>query len=244
MPSQSKCYFLRNTHKLLKGTLSMDLVQHMLLIIKINLYQPEKCWGCFYIDVELSIFPDIFLHHSPTKLFVQHLCYQTKEKKVYWHFYWCHEAIIDQAYFINLKVVPNYRSCSFLCFNPLILKSNCLLIPGCEINFFSESHLTPKFFKVVANSKEVGCQFQRQTKPFSYAVSVLHRPSKIKLGKRSLTCYKVDTRMDDIQPSSSPKSRMASSHWSRCMCCILEPNLTRKVAMDLSLQIISILHIS
>ena len=37
---------------------------------------------------------------------------------------------------------------------------------GCEINFFSDSHLAPKFFKVVANSKKVGRHFQRQTKPF------------------------------------------------------------------------------
>ena len=110
----------------------MDLVQHMLLLTNINLYQPEKCWRCFYIDVELSVFSDIFLHHSPTKLFVQHLCYQTKEKKVYWYFYWCHEAIIDQAYLV--KVVPNYRSCSFLCFNPLTLKSDCLLISPNSIN--------------------------------------------------------------------------------------------------------------
>ena len=32
--------------------------------------------------------------------------------------------------------------------------------------FFSDSHLAPKFFKVVANSKKVGRHFQRQTKPF------------------------------------------------------------------------------
>ena len=70
--------------------------------------------------------------------------------------------------------------------------------------FFSDSHLAPKFFKVVANSKKVGCHFQRPTKPFFYAVSILDRPSKIMLGKRSLTCYKVDTRIDGIQPSSSP----------------------------------------
>ena len=36
---------------------------------------------------------------------------------------------------------------------------------GCEINFFSNSHLAPKF-KVVANSKKVGHHLQRQTKPF------------------------------------------------------------------------------
>ena len=80
--------------------------------------------------------------------------------------------------------------------------------------FFSDSHLAPKFFKVVANSNKVGRHFQRRTKPFFYTVIVLEN----KLGKRSLTCYKLDTRMDDIQPSSSPKSKMASSYRSRCMC--------------------------
>ena len=44
--------------------------------------------------------------------------------------------------------------------------------PGREINFFSDCHLAPKFFKVVANSKKVGCHFQRQTKPF-FTLSVL-----------------------------------------------------------------------
>ena len=115
---------------------------------------------------------------------------------------------------------------------------------GVKFNFFSDSHLAPKFFKVVANSKKVGRHFQRQTKPHFYAVSVLDRPSKIKLGKRSLTCYKVDTRMDDIQRSSSPKSKMASSYRSRCMCYVLETNLTRKFAADLSLQIFLIHYIS
>ena len=62
---------------------------------------------------------------------------------------------------------------------------------GREINFFfSDSHLAPKFIKVVANSKKVGRHFERQTKPFFYAVIVL----EFKLGKRSLTCYKGDAR--------------------------------------------------
>ena len=39
-------------------------------------------------------------------------------------------------------------------------------LSGHEINFFSDSHLAPKFFKVVANSEKVGRHFQRQTKPF------------------------------------------------------------------------------
>ena len=67
------------------------------------------------------------------------------------------------------------------------------LFTGCKIDYFSDSHFAPKFFKVVANSEKVGHDFQRQTKSF---VSVLDRPSKIKLGKRSFMCYKVDTGME------------------------------------------------
>ena len=66
----------------------------------------------------------------------------------------------------------------------------------------------------------------------------------IKLEKNILTCYKVDTRMVDIQHSSSPKSKMASTYQSRCVCCILETNLTRKFATNLSLEIFLIHYIS
>ena len=113
-------------------------------------------------------------------------------------------------------------------------------LQGVTLIFFSDSHLAPKSYKVVANSKKVGRHFPRQTKLFFYTVIIL----EIKLGKRSLTCYKVDTRMDDIQPSSSPKSKMVSSYQSRCMCCVSETNLTRKFAADLSLQIFLIHYIS
>ena len=68
--------------------------------------------------------------------------------------------------------------------------------------------------------------FSKTEKTFFYAVSVLDRPSKIRLGKRSLTYYKEDIRMDDIQRSSSPKSKMASSYWSSFKCGVLETNLT------------------
>ena len=43
--------------------------------------------------------------------------------------------------------------------------------------------------------------------------------------------------MDDIQHSGSSKSKTASSYRSTCMCYVLETNLTRKFAADLSLQI-------
>ena len=39
-------------------------------------------------------------------------------------------------------------------------------VQGVKLIFFSDSHLAPRFFKVVANSKKVGRHFQRQTKPF------------------------------------------------------------------------------
>ena len=50
--------------------------------------------------------------------------------------------------------------------------------------------------------------------------------------------------MYDIQSSSSLKSKMASSYRSRCMCHILETNLTRKFVKDLSLLIFFIHYIS
>ena len=42
---------------------------------------------------------------------------------------------------------------------------------------------------------------------------------------------------DNVQRSSSLKFKMASSYRSRCMCCVLETNLTRKFAVDLSLSL-------
>ena len=93
----------------------------------------------------------------------------------------------------------------------MLSKLPACFIQGVKLIFFSVSLLAPKFFKVVANSKEVGRHFQRQRNPFLfYAVIIL----EIKLGKRSLMCYKVDTRMDDMQCSSSPKSKIVSSDQS------------------------------
>ena len=63
---------------------------------------------------------------------------------------------------------------------------------GVKLVFFSDSHLAPKFFKVVANSKKSWLPFSKMNKTFFYAVSILERPSKIKLGERSLMCYKLD----------------------------------------------------
>ena len=108
---------------------------------------------------------------------------------------------------------------------------------------FSDSHLALKFFKVVTKKKKLVAIFKDKQNLFERC-RLANRPSKIKLGKRSLTYYKLDTRMDDIQLSSSSKSKMASSYRSRCMCCVLETNLPRKFAADLSLQIFLIHFIS
>ena len=80
---------------------------------------------------------------------------------------------------------------------------------GVKLTFFSDSHLAPKFFKVVANSPSWS-PFSKTNKIFLYAVSVLDRPSKIELGKRSLTCYKVDTRMViyNVQAHLNPRWRL------------------------------------
>ena len=110
---------------------------------------------------------------------------------------------------------------------------------GREINFFSDSHLAPKFFSG-SQFKKSWSPLSKTNKTFFYIVIVL----EIKLGKRSLTCYKVDTRMDDMQRPSSPKSKIASSYRSRCMCSVLEINLERKFAANLSLQIFLIHYIS
>ena len=51
---------------------------------------------------------------------------------------------------------------------------------GVKLTFFSDSHLAPKFFKVVANSKKSWSPFSKTNKIFLYPVRVLDRPSKIK----------------------------------------------------------------
>ena len=83
---------------------------------------------------------------------------------------------------------------------------------GMKLIFFSESHLAPSGGQSGGQLKKSWSPFSNTNKTFCYAVSVLDRPSKIKSGKRSLTCHKVDTRMDDIQRSGSPKSKMAFSY--------------------------------
>ena len=107
---------------------------------------------------------------------------------------------------------------------------------GMKLIFFLKATRLLNFSKWYPIQKKLVAIF-KEKQTFFYAVSVLDRTSKMKLGKRSFMCHKVDSRMDDIQPLSSPKSKMASSQRLRCMCCVLETNLKRKFAADLLLQI-------
>ena len=46
------------------------------------------------------------------------------------------------------------------------LQSQKMRSQGVKLTLFSDSHLAPEFFKVVANLKKVGRHFQGQTKSF------------------------------------------------------------------------------
>ena len=77
-----------------------------------------------------------------------------------------------------------------------------------KLIFFSDTHLVPKFFKVVANLKKIGYHFQRQTTPFFFnTVNVLHRPSKIKLGKdlQHATKWTLGWMIYNIQAHLNPR---------------------------------------
>ena len=58
------------------------------------------------------------------------------------------------------------------------------LYQGVKLIFFSDGHLAPGFSKVVANSKMLVPTFKDKQ---NLSVSVLDSPSKLKLGKISLT---------------------------------------------------------
>ena len=58
---------------------------------------------------------------------------------------------------------PSVRNGCEWCTYPVLVAGATYHLTGREINFFFDSHLAPKFFKVVAKWKKVGCHFQRQT---------------------------------------------------------------------------------
>ena len=89
-------------------------------------------------------------------------------------------------------------------------------VQGVKLTFIPGSHLAPKYFKVVANSKK-SVAIMTQKNNF-YPVTVLARATKR------------DTRMGHIQRERLPKIdlRLKSG-----ICCILELSLTRNFAADL-----------
>ena len=74
-------------------------------------------------------------------------------------------ATDDFDLFSEITLVLPFRHSIQICFIYFFLVLN-LPSQGVKFTFFSDSHLAPKFFKVVANSKKVGRHFQRRTKSF------------------------------------------------------------------------------
>ena len=90
---------------------------------------------------------------------------------------------------------------------------------GIKLTFFPGSHLAPKYFKVVANSKKLVAMTHTHTKPFLPCRCTRW----IKLLKIR-TSDKEDTRMGHIQRERLPKSKMASSddRFTFEICCVLK----------------------
>ena len=109
-----------------------------------------------------------------------------------------------------------------------------MTLQGVKLIFFSNSQLAPKFFKVVANLKKSWSPFFKTKKTFFYAVSFLDRPSKIKLGKRYLTCAKQTLGWMTYNFKAHLDPRWCLVINQDAMCRVFETNLTRKFAVDLS----------
>ena len=133
------------------------------------------------------------------------------------HLFW--HLPCSRPHFLQLINLIKGLKCMANLFSILKKKWIAISVAGREINFFPDSHLAPKFFTVVANSKKSWSPFLKTNKTFFPAVSVLDRSSKIKSGKKCFTCHKVDTRMDDIiykvQVLLNPRWRLAIN-WDTC----------------------------
>ena len=75
-----------------------------------------------------------------------------------------------------------------------------------KLIFFSDGNLAPKFFKVVANSKKVGCHFQRQTKPLFTLSAFQIDPLKLSQGKdiSRATKWKLGWMIYNLQAHLNP----------------------------------------
>ena len=101
---------------------------------------------------------------------------------------------------------------------------------GRKINLFSRSHLAPKYFKVVANSKKFVAIMTHTQKN-----AMKNKPAKLaQATKRTLTwvIYNVEGYLHPRWRQVTIDLRSKSF-----MCCVLETSLTKNFAADLSLQI-------
>ena len=103
-------------------------------------------------------------------------------------------------------------------------------ITGRKITFFSSSHLAPKCFKVVANSKKLVAIMTRTQKN-----AMKNKPAKF----AGATKRRLDWVIFKMKGYLHPRWRLVTIDLrsKSCMCCVLETSLTRNFAADLSLQI-------
>ena len=117
--------------------------------------------------------------------------------------------------FFPLNAVPKFRSWK------LVVIINLLpVLPfhwqGVKLAYFFGSHLAPKYFKVVANSKKLVVIMKHTQTIFTLSLGH-HCTREIKLVIDISCCqnirssYKKDTTMCHIQRERSPKSKMVSS---------------------------------
>ena len=112
-------------------------------------------------------------------------------------------------------------------------------IQGVKLTFFSGSHVAPKYFKVVANSKK-SVAIMTHTHTHTHTQKKKKSLMKTKPAKfAQATKRTLEWVIYNVKGYLSPRWRLMTIdiHSKSCMCCVLETSLTRNFAADLSLQI-------
>ena len=123
----------------------------------------------------------------------------------------------------------------FQCGNPLSVADTTEsrnLPQGVKLTYFFASHLAPKYFKVVANSK----QFLPLSLGHHCTISTYHAVKIFARATKRTLQWVIYNVKGHLNPRWHPLTTIDLRSKS-CMCCILESGLTRNFAADLSLQI-------
>ena len=106
---------------------------------------------------------------------------------------------------------------------------------GVQLTFFPGSHLAPKYFKVVANSKKL--MATTHTHNHFYPATVPDRLNCWKFARA--TKRSLQRIIYNLKGYLNPRWRIVTIDLrsKSCMCCVLKTSLTRNFAAALSLQI-------